>query len=1193
MAPVPIIQDTISETDHKGSEPNQRAGQLLHSRPVMRLLRATLIGLTIVTCASVAGAAEPAPSFAKHVRPFLARYCLECHNANRQEGGLSVENYKTLLEGVPAGPVLVPGKANESKIVAQVEGTKKPTMPPKKATQPKPEEVALLRAWIDAGARDDSASFAVTLPDIKPRAALPPPVAALAYRPDGKLLAAGVDKQVVFIDPATAAVVANLAQGAKVTAVAFSRKGDLFAVASGAAGTASEIHLYKVGPTTVPTGEPLKRIAAHRDVIHDLTFSPDGTVLASCGYDRLIKLWDTATGTAIRELKDHSDAVYSVSFNPDGTLLASGAADRAVKVWDVATGKRLYTLGESTDWVYSVAWSPTGKYLAAAGVDKSVRVWEVSATGGKVAHSVFAHEGPVTRLAYAADGNTLYSVSEDRGVKAWDTARMVERTVYAKQPDVPLSFAVRPDRLQVAVGRYDGKLVLLEEATGKVQSEPLPAKPKPPTLNKITPPAATRGQTIALKLEGKDLKQATEITTTIPGAKVVLAPGPASSQREAQVVIPATIPAGSYTFAVKTPAGTSAALPFVVDLFAPVAETEGRQALRTSPRVKLPVTLVGSVAKAGAVDYFRFDTLPGQEVGVQVVASAAGSKLEPVIQLLDAEGRTLAESASGLLGYKSDKVATLTLSVRDREYRGDNTMFYRIHVGDVPIVTGIFPLGVRRGTESDVTLAGVNLGPTHTAKVSAPADAAVGSRVPVSFSAPGGTPLGNPTVVVGEFPEVLTPQKDVVLPVPGTANGRIEEGGSTHTYRFAAKKGQRLLLEVEASRLGSPLDSYIEILDARGQPLPRATLRCLAKTYTTFRDHDSVSPGIRIETWTELTMRDYLLVGDELMRIRELPKNPDDDCQFFTRNGQREGFLGSPPTHHPVGQPMYKVALHPPGTVFPPNGLPVVTLYYRNDDGGGGFGKDSRLVFDPPGDGDYQVRIGDSGGRGGSHHAYRLTVRPPRPSFTVSFNPTAPPVARGGAASVTASVNRTDDFDGPIDLRLENLPPGFSAPVTSIPAGETSTTFALAAEPTATVPEKAAPLKLVAKAKIDGQEVVREAVGTLPKIIEPGDLVTITEQDAVTVKPGGEVRLQVKVERRDGFTGRIPLEVRGLPYGVRVLDIGLNGILITEKEATRTIVLYAEPWVEPTEHPFVVLSRSERKGTEHAAKSVLLRVSGK
>ena len=59
---------------------------------------------------------------------------------------------------------------------------------------------------------------------------------------------------------------------------------------------------------------------------------------------------------------------------------------------------------------------------------------------------------------------------------------------------------------------------------------------------------------------------------------------------------------------------------------------------------------------------------------------------------------------------------------------------------------------------------------------------------------------------------------------------------------------------------------------------------------------------------------------------------------------------------------------------------------------------------------------------------------------------------------------------------------------------------------------------------------------------------------------------------------------------VRVLDVGLNGILVTPQESSRTLVIHCEPWVKPTEHPFVVLSRSERKGTEHAAKSVLLKV---
>jgi hypothetical protein len=328
-----------------------------------------------------------------------------------------------------------------------------------------------------------------------------------------------------------------------------------------------------------------------------------------------------------------------------------------------------------------------------------------------------------------------------------------------------------------------------------------------------------------------------------------------------------------------------------------------------------------------------------------------------------------------------------------------------------------------------------------------------------------------------------------------------------------------------------------------------------------------------------------------LLRIWDLPKNPDDDCQFFSRGGQRRGYLGTTPTFHPMGQPMYKVSIHPPGTTFPANGLPVVTLYYRNDDGSGAFGKDSRLVFDPPADGEYQVRIGDARGQGSPRHAYQLTVRRPRPNFTVRFNPTAPTVSKGSAASIEVSAERRDEFDGPIEVRLENLPPGFSAPATTIPAGENRTSFALFAEPSASVEAKAQPLKLIARAVIDGKDVVREVTGGTPKLIEPGDIVTTTEKAEVTVKPGGEVRLTVKVERRNGFKGRIPLDVKGLPHGVRVLDIGLNGILITPLETSRTIVIYAEPWVADTSHPFVVLARHEGKGSAHAAKSVLLRVA--
>ena len=898
----------------------------------------------------------------------------------------------------------------------------------------------------------------------------PAPITALAYSPDGKLLAVGAHKIVHLIDPAAGDVIGQLtAQTGKVTALAFSHDGRRLAVASSTPGTAAEVFLYLAseGWASFLTQDssrirPERVLAAHKDTILDLAFSRDDRLLATTGYDRLIKLWDVESGKELRTLKDHSDAVYSLAFSPDGRLLGSAAADRAVKVWDVARGTRLYTLGEATDWLYAIAWSPDGRHLAAAGVDKSIRVWAVSKAGGKLVHSVFAHDGAVTRLVYAADGKTLYSVGEDNTIKAWDTAAMIERKVYPRQPEAVLALAVRSDGKQLALGRYDGTAVLLDEASGNVLSEPMPIKPKPPVLTRLSPPAGLRGQTIRITLEGKYLDTASEIVSTSPGVKAKLVQERKSGHKvQADLTLPEDTLGGVVKLGIRTPAGQSAELPFIVDLFPTVSEVEPNDSPTTGQRVTLPVSIAGAYRQAGSVDYFRFDAHAGQQIGVQIVTSALGSKLEPVLQLSfpgspwEREPRVVAESTNGLLGYQCDKSGMYAIGVRDRDYRGGHDMQYRLHVGTIPVITAVFPLGLQRGTEAEVCLQGVNLGAIKTARVTAAADAALGSWLPITVMTPHGKPLGDPRVVVGEFPEIVCPAErraqsaehraqsaerrppgaeapalcaPRLLPVPGTANGCIEHPGLAETWRFAAKKGQRLIVEVNARRLGSPLDSYLEILDAAGKPVPRATLRCVAKTYVAFRDHDSSLTGIRIESWNELTMNDFVWVGNELLQIHELPKNPDDDCHFFGLGKQRIAYLDTTPTFIPHGVPMYKVTIHPPGSTFPPNGFPVIHLDYRNDDGGPGYGKDSRIFFDAPADGEYQVRIGDARGQGSSNYAYRLTVRPPRPSFEVHFNPIAPAVWRGGAVPITVSADRSDGFDGTIHLRLENVPAGFSAP---------------------------------------------------------------------------------------------------------------------------------------------------------------------
>ncbi|MCE9563389.1 MAG: WD40 repeat domain-containing protein [Planctomycetes bacterium] len=963
--------------------------------------------------------------------------------------------------------------------------------------------------------------------------AAPPAVTATAYHPQGKVVAFGIHGEVRQFDTLKGEPIeGSPVSPGQVTALAFDPKGRWLAVAGGEPGKSGDVRLFKLDAEGKAAKVASFTISGHKDSVFAVAFSPDGTTLATAGYDRVIHLWEVFSAAPAQPLvmkmpkltlKDHSDTIYAVSFNHDGTLLASGAADRSVKVWEIATGKRLYTLGDPTDWVYCLAWSPDKKHLAAGGVDKSIRVWEANKDGSKLVASAFAHEKPVWRLAYTPDGKQLFTVGEDRVMKTWDAAKLTETKTYPAQPDTILDFALRPDGKQFALARFDGVALLVDPLTGKPTSELKLALAAPIADPKITPAAHQE-------------------------------PKPAPKDR-----------------------------------FPVVKEAGSSDSARVAQLVTLPVTVVGVIDRAGDADFYRFEAKVGDQIGVEALTT--GSKLEPALMLADAAGVVLAEGSS-VLGYRITKAGTYSIGIRDRDYRGAADFTYRLSIGDIPVVTSVFPLAVQRGRSAEVHIEGVNLRAASglQVKVSVPADAAVGSRVNVPLPTTGEKPLGAAFVMVAEFPSVVTdPVAGADIRVPGSADGIFTKPGVAQLARFTAKKGERLVVEVLARRAGSLVDPVIEILDSSGKPVQRATLRCVAKTYTTFRDNDSAATGIRMETWNEMAIDDYLLVDGEVMRIVALPKNPDDDCQFYQVGGQRVGYLGTTPGHHALGTPMYKIEMHPPGKAFPPNGLPVVPVYYRNDDGGSGFGKDSFLMFEPPADGEYQVRIMDARGGASANHIYRVTVRPPKPNFTVTFSPEAPSVNTGGGIPVNVTLNRIDGFDGRVQVKLEGLPAGFSAPETFVEAGHTTTAFTLFAAVDAKVPPETK-LKLVARGMIDGKEVVHETMGGMPKVIPVGDIVTTTRETEVTLKPGQETKFVVDIARQGKFAGRVPLEVRGLPHGVRVLNIGLNGILVTERDTNREIVLYAEPWVKPMEKPIVVFARREGTNAEHAAKSVQLKI---
>ena len=182
-------------------------------------------------------AAEP-PSFTKDIAPILAANCTGCHSAKLAIGKLVLDSFASIQEGGPSGPIIAPGKSADSLLFERITGKVTPSMPlnGKKLAD---GEIELIRKWIDAGAPPPAAGEVATvrgpvIPDIKPRVPVKPLIGALAYRPDGKLLALGTFKEVQLVDPDTGKLIATFAGEAEdVRAVAFSSDGKLLAAAGG------------------------------------------------------------------------------------------------------------------------------------------------------------------------------------------------------------------------------------------------------------------------------------------------------------------------------------------------------------------------------------------------------------------------------------------------------------------------------------------------------------------------------------------------------------------------------------------------------------------------------------------------------------------------------------------------------------------------------------------------------------------------------------------------------------------------------------------------------------------------------------------------------------------------------------------------------------------------------------------------
>ncbi len=754
--------------------------------------------------------------------------------------------------------------------------------------------------------------------------------------------------------------------------------------------------------------------------------------------------------------------------------------------------------------------------------------------------------------------------------------------------------------------RSSSCLILTATAAIAADLHPTGNRTTPPTLNSVAPQGVARGTSVEMTVEGLNLARASAIYFSEPGvtghilrvkelpdlpdirlgsngtpSTVDVGPLPPRNQVTVEVEVDPEAEIGPVSFRLLTPLGTTPEGRFLIEpYYGEAPDREPNDTPDEAFETFLPAILTGAISRPGDVDYFKIQARAGQEISFYNGAMLIGSSLLPVVTILDADLNTVAEfgrhggTEQTMFAHRFAKAGAYYIRIADYQQSGRAGNFYRIIAGEFPLALGTYPLGLRRNDAGEVTKRGYRL-PEKLKLEGKPSEGLEDARLvrpEHSFS--------SVRLALGSEPEIESQGGAITLPV--TVNGRIATPGAENRYRFHARKGEQLVLEVNAQRLGSSLDSYLEVLDAQGNPIERAVVRPVWETAITLRDHDSAGRGIRIAAWDSLHAGDYCMIGAEIARVEALPLSPDNDTVFESFSGQRAAFFDTSTEAHANDSPVYKVQIYPPGAKLSPNGLPIAHLYYRNDDGGPGFGKDSVVHFTAPADGEYIAQIRDVQGLGGEDYAYRLTVRPPRPDFRLSVAPRNPNVPVGGSVPVTVTAARLDGFDDPIEVTLADLPAGLHATRGTIARGQVFATVILSADE-GTAMNAAAPLKVSGKAGALEHLANPEDRMKLIALMPHPDLTMTAETREVTLKPGGTAEITVSIARQGDFRGRVPVEVRNLPPRVRVLDVGLNGVLITEDESRRTFTLEALPSAEPVDQTIYVSGAIETRSGQQAS----------
>ncbi|MBA4188692.1 MAG: hypothetical protein C0467_11895 [Planctomycetaceae bacterium] len=440
------------------------------------------------------------PTFVDDVTPVLKQHCMNCHGNDKQKGGLNLATYASTQQGGSAGVVVTPGNPDKSRLFTLTDHKEEPKMPPNQPKIPA-EQIALLKLWIEQGAKENAGSK-VNIPvmpktDIglksvvkgRPEGAPPMPVAgklkaepvvvarrpgavlALATSPWAPLAAIGGQKQVILYNTDTGALLGFIPfEAGQINSIKFSRNARFVLVAGGRGGQSGKAVLFKV-----ETGEKVLEVgSAESDAILAADISADQTQIAVGGPGKIIRIYNTLDGTVLREIKKHTDWVTAVEYSADGVLLATGDRNGGLFVWESFTGREYFSLRGHTAMITDVSWRDDSNVLASSSEDASIKLWEME-NGGNI-KSWAAHPGGAASVQFSHDGK-LASTGRDKVTKVWDQNGAAVKAFEAF-PDLGLRVAVTHENGKVIAGDWSGVVKTWSVADAKVlavlDANPLP-----------------------------------------------------------------------------------------------------------------------------------------------------------------------------------------------------------------------------------------------------------------------------------------------------------------------------------------------------------------------------------------------------------------------------------------------------------------------------------------------------------------------------------------------------------------------------------------------------------------------------------------------------------------------------------------------------------------------------------------------